>query len=176
MTNGSPTMRLTVRRGLSEEYGSWNTICSLRLSARNAGLSSAVISAPSKKTLPEVGSIRRMTSLPVVDLPQPLSPTSPSTSRRRNSKLTPSTARTWRSPRARKPRPAAKCFDRFSALRMISLMLRLDPRIEIIAHPVAEQIHAQHRDHDRETGKEGDPPRGIDIGAAIAQYAAPRWR
>ena len=52
------------------------------------------MSSPSKRTAPAVGSIRRSTRRPVVDLPQPDSPTSASVSPRAISKLTSSTART----------------------------------------------------------------------------------
>ena len=51
---------------------------------RSASLSRLAISSPSKRTEPAVGSIRRSTSRPVVDLPQPDSPTSASVSPRRD--------------------------------------------------------------------------------------------
>jgi hypothetical protein len=60
---------------------------------------------PSKRTLPALGSISRSTSRAVVDLPQPLSPTSASVSPRFTVKETPSTARTGR-PASRGSRPA----------------------------------------------------------------------
>src|SRR5450631_4005394 len=60
------------------------------------------------KILPEVTGMSCVTSLANVDLPQPDSPTRPSVSPWRISKLTPSTAFTdW-------PRPAGKCFTTFS--------------------------------------------------------------
>ena len=49
-------------------------------------------SSPFSRTAPAVGSIRRVTRRAVVDLPQPLSPTSPSVSPRRMWKSMPSTA------------------------------------------------------------------------------------
>ena len=76
--------RPTVMRGLSEAYGSWNTIwnrwrsCAqlLALAGRRDVL--PVEARPS----PEVGRIRSRSSRPVVDLPQPDSPTRPSVSPR----------------------------------------------------------------------------------------------
>ena len=53
---------------------------------------SVVMSSPSKRTVPLVGSSSRTSSRPSVDLPQPDSPTSPSVSPRRTSSETPSTA------------------------------------------------------------------------------------
>jgi hypothetical protein len=54
--------------------------------------SNCVMSWPSKTMLPAVGSSMRNTARPVVDLPQPLSPTSPRVSPRRRLNETPSTA------------------------------------------------------------------------------------
>src|SRR5947207_8632770 len=50
------------------------------------------MSSPSNSTLPDVMSSMRSTARPVVDLPQPDSPTRPSFSPRATEKLTPSTA------------------------------------------------------------------------------------
>jgi hypothetical protein len=56
----------------------------------------------SKRTVPAVGSTSRIRSRPVVDLPQPLSPTRASVSPRAMVKDTPSTARTAPVTRLRK--------------------------------------------------------------------------
>src|SRR5690606_9068630 len=72
-----------------------------------------VMSCPSKKIWPEVGSMSRSTTRPVVDLPQPLSPTNPSVSPRLMLKLTPSTAFTepiWREKMM--PRVTGKCLTK----------------------------------------------------------------
>ncbi len=61
-------------------------------------------STPSKCTDPDVGSISRRMQRPVVDFPQPDSPTSPSVSPRSTEKLTPETA--WTSPTLCWNRPA----------------------------------------------------------------------
>ena len=55
-------------------------------------LESLLMSFPSKYTSPEVGSISRKIVLPVVDFPQPDSPTIPSVLPRSRVKLTLSTA------------------------------------------------------------------------------------
>jgi hypothetical protein len=34
-----------------------------------------------------------------------------------------------------------------------------DPRIQRVAHGVAEQVDREDRDHDREAGEDGEPPR-----------------
>jgi hypothetical protein len=80
------------QRGLSEAYGSWKMICRSRRFLRMASASSVVSSSPSSWTEPEVGSMRRMTDLAVVVLPQPDSPTSDSVSPRATWNDTPSTA------------------------------------------------------------------------------------
>ena len=69
-------------RGLSEANGSWKTICMRRRSLRSGAPVRSVMSVPSNWTVPVVGSISRSTSRAVVDLPQPLSPTSASVSPR----------------------------------------------------------------------------------------------
>ena len=56
-----------------------------------------------KRSEPEVGSRRRSISLPVVVFPQPDSPTRPTVSPRRMSKLTPSTAWTFATARRSTP-------------------------------------------------------------------------
>ncbi len=68
-------------------------------------------SRPSKWTLPDVGSSRRSTSRPVVDLPQPDSPTSASVSPASTSKLTPSTACTIPARTAEEAAPDRKVLD-----------------------------------------------------------------
>ena len=76
------------------------------------------MSRPSKTTLPPVGSSSRVTSRPVVDLPQPDSPTRPSVSPARTVKSMPSTARTAPTLRLKKaPRVIGKCFSQAGAPR-----------------------------------------------------------
>jgi hypothetical protein len=94
---GSARISPTVMRGLSDAYGSWKMICMWRRIWRIAirGRAPGDLLAL-EGTEPPVGSIRRRMRRPVVDLPQPDSPTSASVSPRAMSKLTSSTARTCR--------------------------------------------------------------------------------
>src|SRR5947208_14139871 len=64
---------------------------------------SVVNSTPSSLTVPVVGLMSCKTARPVVDLPQPLSPTRPSVSPRRIKRSTPSTALTCATVRFRRP-------------------------------------------------------------------------
>src|SRR5687768_10804701 len=76
------------------------------------------MSSPSNSTLPEVMSSMRSTARPVVDLPQPDSPTSPRVSPRRTVKLMPSTAFTVPTRRlARMPDVIGKWTLRSSTVR-----------------------------------------------------------
>ena len=59
-----------------------------------------------------MGSIRRSTRRPTVDLPQPDSPTMASVSPASSWKSTPSTARTWPDTRPKAPRRTGKCLAR----------------------------------------------------------------
>ena len=101
-------------RGLSDEYGSWNTACNSRRYGRISPAPKPSMRRPRHSIVPEVASINLRIVLPVVDLPQPLSPTRPSVSPSAIWKLTLSTACTW--PRTRqKTRPSltGKCLVRF---------------------------------------------------------------
>ena len=99
MMNGSEMIVPTVRRGFSDEYGSWKIICISRRSGLISFVLSPAISRPSNRTDPDVGWSSRISSRAVVDFPHPLSPTSPNVSPRSTSNVTPSTACTapsWR--------------------------------------------------------------------------------
>ncbi len=113
MCIASPTIAPTGMRGSSEANGSWKTIWMSRRSARSLCGGMVVSSTPSNSIDPDVaGSSCRMTR-PVVDLPDPDSPTIPRVSLRRSSKLTPSTARfTPTGLRTRPPLSTGKCFVR----------------------------------------------------------------
>ena len=80
-----------LRRGFSDRYGSWKTICTRLRSGRSApdGIvaMSRPLSAPSS-TEPPLGSIRRTMQRATVDLPEPDSPTMPRVWPRRISRLT----------------------------------------------------------------------------------------
>ena len=79
-------------RGLSEAYGSWNTIWNRSRIVRSSLRPTSPRSRPSNRTVPDVGSISRSSNRPVVDLPQPDSPTTPSVSCAATSNDTPDTA------------------------------------------------------------------------------------
>ena len=69
-------------RGFSDAYGSWNTIWNRRR-IRDSSLPFVLVSDwPSKRTSPAVGGMRSSSIRPVVDLPQPDSPTRPRVSPR----------------------------------------------------------------------------------------------
>ena len=76
-------MSLTGIRGLSDAYGSWNTTCRSRRSARICFFDDRSPGpGPWNDTWPEVGGSQRRMARPVVDLPEPDSPTSPRVSPR----------------------------------------------------------------------------------------------
>src|SRR5262249_59689188 len=53
-----------------------------------------------------------------------------------------------------------------------------EPRIEDVPQAVAEEVHAEHGQHDAEAGEGGDPPRLSQVVSPLAQHAAPLglWR
>src|SRR6267142_1309367 len=97
-------------------------ICISLRRARSERLSSVVTFLPWKDTSPEVGSISRRIVRPVVDLPQPDSPTRPSVSPGRMSKETSSTACTRATSRESRPPRIGKYFLRFLTRRSGSAM------------------------------------------------------
>ena len=64
-------MRPTEWRGFSDAYGSWKIICIRFRSGRSSLSPRCVMSVPSKTIVPPVGSYRRRSARPTVDLPQP---------------------------------------------------------------------------------------------------------
>ena len=80
---------LTVRRGLSDDIGSWKIIWNRRRIGRNASSCKCEMSVPSKMTCPPEGSRSRISVRPSVDLPEPDPPTMPTTSPFGISKLRP---------------------------------------------------------------------------------------
>ena len=116
ITSASPMIEPTVMRGFNEAYGSWKMICMSRRRWRSERLSRVVTFWSPNHTSPAVGSIRRRMQRPVVDLPQPDSPTSPSVSPRRMSKDTSSTAWTRATSCENSPPRMGKYFLRFLTL------------------------------------------------------------
>ena len=74
-------MSKTFLRGFRQAIGSWKIICMPMRKRWLVSLESLPeTSMPSKEILPAVGSYRRITLRPMVDFPEPDSPTSPNTS------------------------------------------------------------------------------------------------
>ena len=93
---GSTSVWPTVKRGFSDAYGFWNTTwMRLRIGSISA-LLRASRSMPSKVTSPvtgpPLGSCRRSSARPIVVLPEPDSPTTPSVWPWRNLNVAPFTA------------------------------------------------------------------------------------
>ena len=111
-------MASTRMRGLSDAKGSWNTACTERRYSRIPSPARPSIPRPSNRRPPPVGSSSRSTSLAVVVLPQPDSPTRPRVWPRPTEKFTPSTARTTPIVLAKTPRFTGKCLVRLRASRI----------------------------------------------------------
>ena len=79
ITSGSDTMSRTLRRGFSDEIGSWKIICTWVRSVRRSP-GSAWSARCRRNDVPDVARSTWTMARPVVDLPQPDSPTSPSVS------------------------------------------------------------------------------------------------
>ena len=94
MFSGSSTMSRTLRRGFSDEIGSWKIIWMLVRTVRMSSPWRDVSSCPPKLIDPLVGRGSCMMARPVVDLPQPDSPTRPMVSPGSTSRLMPETALT----------------------------------------------------------------------------------
>ena len=82
----------TFIRGSSDPNGSWKMICARRRKSRSSFRDAVSTSRPSNRTEPEVAGRSRRISRASVLLPEPDSPTRPSTSPRWMSRSTPSTA------------------------------------------------------------------------------------
>ncbi len=81
-----------MRAGLSDEYGSWKTTRRSAASDFRCLRDMVVMSWPCSLTVPADGGWRPSTALPIVDLPDPDSPTTPRVSPGAIEKLTRSTA------------------------------------------------------------------------------------
>src|SRR5438552_12884136 len=96
------------------------------------------------------GSIKPSSDRPVTVLPEPDSPTMPSTSPRPTSNETPSTAFTT-------PARVKKWTLRSSTTSTADMILSFQPRVHDVAQLVADQIDGDDRDQQRDAGIEGDP-------------------
>src|SRR5688572_16660044 len=137
--------------GLSVIIGSWNTIeiCAPR-TLRISSSGSVTRSLPPKRMRPPTmrpgGSTRPRMEKPVTVLPQPDSPTRPSTSPGFTAKLTPSTALAT-------PARVKKCVFRSSTTKV----LPFKAGIQYVAQPVAHQVDAHDGGEQRKAGIEADP-------------------
>ncbi len=104
ISSGSDTISPTVMRGLSDAYGSWNTICMRLRTSRFERDATCFSVSPPRRTSPDVGVIRSSSSRPRVDFPHPDSPTMPSVSPARSASDTSLTA--WTVPTCRLKMPA----------------------------------------------------------------------
>src|SRR5882757_3678631 len=96
------------------------------------------------------GSIRPRIESPVTVLPEPDSPTMPSTSPRATSNDTPSTAFTT-------PARVKKWTFRSSTASTADMMLSLQPRVHYVTQLVADQVDRDDRDQQRNAWVERDP-------------------
>jgi hypothetical protein len=113
--SGADTIWRTVLRGFSEANGSWNTICMSRRSGWRDFRFAVVMSWPSKRICPALGSSSLIRVRASVVLPQPDSPTSPTVSPSCRVKLTSSTALTLATSRRNTmPSRTGKCWRRWS--------------------------------------------------------------
>src|SRR5580692_3046365 len=117
------------------------------------------------------GSRMPITAYAVTDLPDPDSPTSAMVSPLSTAKLTLSSARTMPE-RVRNStlRPAMLS----AGAAVVICVSCSSPGIDHVAQAVAEQVEAEHRDHQRQAGKERVPPfPGHHEGRALRDHDAP---
>src|SRR4029450_9809711 len=113
---------------------------------------------------------RPITASIVTLLPDPDSPTMPSTSPSLSERLTPSTACI-----------TAACEGNSTCRSSISsraIALSLELGIERVAQPVAQQVECEHGDQDHDSRKSDDPPGAQHEFAGVGQHRAPfgrRW-
>src|ERR1700722_19377244 len=158
--NTSAIWRPTVRIGLSAVRGFWNIIAISRprTSASWLGFGEGRSSPPSiaraAVTLP-AGSRMPITAYAVTDLPDPDSPTSAMVSPLSTAKLTLSSARTM----PERVRNSTLSPSTLSAGAAVVMSVSCPaPGIDQVAQAVAEQVEAEHCDHQRQAGEERVPP------------------
>ena len=166
----SPTMSSTRMRGLSEDMGSWKIICTAKLAALRCAAVMADSGVPSKCISPALASWTPATTLPSVDLPQPDSPTSPTTSPGITCKLTWSTACTtssrWRAPSRLAKRAAVSSGLTKRLETSCSSMMGV-----VMGSPMGQGVMAAHQ---AAVGHGGDV--GCGLAASVAGIAAARGK
>src|SRR5215470_3849419 len=161
------------RTGLSVIIGSWKIIASLRpRQLRSVSSGAPTSSSPSSRIDPSTmwpgGSTKPMIDQPVTVLPEPDSPTRPSTSPASRPKLTPSTALAT-------PLRVKKCVRRFSTARTAMASLPFQPGVHHVAQLVAHEIERDDGDDQREAGIERDPVMaGQHVGVAVGDQQPER--
>src|SRR4051794_40788327 len=162
-----------VSTGVRLVIGSWK-IMAMRLPriARIAPSSRVSRSVPSKCTEPRTvrpsrGGKRRMIESAVTLLPQPDSPTMPSVSPGETSNDTPSTARV--TPSSVKKNVARSRTERRG---VISHPPR-EARVEAVAQAVAEEVHGEHHDGERDAGCEDRPGGAGEKQPRLRDHVAP---
>src|SRR5262245_29372427 len=140
--------------------------------SRIAGSVAARRSTPSNAsrfavTRPGGGTSRR-TARPVIDFPEPDSPTMPSFSRP-TSKLTPRTASTVAS------RPGNRT-QRSSTVRIAVTRALSALRVEDVAEPVPEEVEPEADNQDGDAGHRGDPPLVEEEPPSRGDHRAPLGR
>src|ERR1700754_2521859 len=150
----SPTFRI----GLRAARGFWKIIeisrpRRSRISASDADLTSIPPNITVPSAILPARSRMRITAYDVTDLPEPDSPTMPSVSPFATVMLTCCTALTM-------PRRVANSTVRsLTSSSGCAVMVLCPPlRIDDVAQAVAEQVEAEHRDHQRKPRKQRDPP------------------
>src|ERR1700736_613708 len=161
--------------GLSVIIGSWKTIATFAPRSRRSRSSDAPTSSwPRKRIDPPTmrpgGPTRPRIEKPVTVLPEPDSPTSPSTSPRSTVKLAPSTARTapWR---------VKNDVDRsVTASTGAGMQSPLEARVHHVAQPVAHQVDGDDGDQQGDAGIERDPVVAREhVAVAVGDQQAERW-
>src|SRR5579859_7568204 len=113
-------------------------------------------STPSNRIRPEVtptdAGSKRIVESAVMLLPDPDSPTTPTTSPSPIENETPSRI-------VRPPTLVLRPSISSTGFGAISATLELEARIEHVAQPVTHQVHAEHRDGDDQARKQRDPGR-----------------
>ena len=164
--SGSATIARAVMRGSSDEYGSWNTICTRRRIARSARRDRWAMSSPSTRITPAVGSSSRSTRRATVDLPLPDSPTMPERLARAHRE------RSRRRPRARRRRARREVLHQPVDLEQQRSRRTASPGRHLVGEadtrrggPLAEQPQLRH-------GRDGSGPRPAGSGDGTRNPAA----
>src|SRR5436190_8957126 len=165
--------RPIVSTGFRLVIGSWKIIAiSLPRIWRSAESERPIRSRPSKSARPRVTLPLRAripsSASEVTLFPQPDSPTSPSVSPGSIEKETPLTA--WTGPRDVRKRTCRSSTASSASATVPQL------RVERLAQAVADQVEAEHRDHDRDSREDREERRTLEIAVDLGQHRPPLRR